>query len=95
MKRRIKAVPGKGIVANTVPSSQYVKAAWNGMFSPTFIMRNSNITDKAEAAKLSDYLWQHEYDSGFKYKEECLDFIEKWDGGFDGVYAKMLEDENQ
>lgn len=54
-------------------------------------MRNSNISDKAEASKLSDYLWQNEYDSGFKTKEEALEFIEKYDGGLDGVYEKMLK----
>lgn len=73
---------------------KYINAAWNGIFSPTFIMRNSNISDKAEASKLSDYLWQNEYDSGFKTKEEALEFIEKYDGGLDGVYEKMLKDDS-
>lgn len=68
---------------------RYIKASWNGTFSTKFIMDNSNIDDRKEAKKLSDYLYYKEYDSGFRTREE---FLQSFD--FDELYDEMLEDKD-
>lgn len=92
MRRSFKAVPGKGITAATCSNNNHtILASWNGIFSPRFIMQNSSITDKSEAQRLSDYLYENSYDDGFRTAREALEWMEQWDGGLDGVYKEMLE----
>lgn len=93
MKRIFRAVPGKGIVASTCSNNRTILASWNGIFSPRFIMQNSSITDKSEAQRLSDYLYENSYDSGFRTAEEALDWMKRWAGGLDGVYKEMLDED--
>lgn len=71
----------------------YVKASWNGIFSPRFISQNSKLSNE-QAKKLSDYLYEHGYDSGFSSRDECTKFIEKYEGGFDAIYAKYINNCN-
>lgn len=67
----------------------YVKSSWSGIFSPKFISQNSEL-NKEQAKEVSDYLYEHGYDSGFSSRQECADFIEKYDGGFDAIYKKYI-----
>lgn len=67
----------------------YVKASWNGIFSPRFISQNSELNNE-QAKKVSDYLYEQGYDCGFSSRQECADFIEKYEGGFDAIYKKYI-----
>lgn len=86
MKKTYRAIPGKGIVA----SSRKISASWDGIFTPTFIMKHSNIKDKSEADRLSDYLYTNGADSGFRTPTEALDWI-----NFDDAYAEMIAEEDE
>lgn len=72
-----------------VKSNDTINASWSGVFSPKYIMDNSEISDKSEAKKLSDYLWDQGVDSGWSNRDDCLLYLEKWGGGFDGLYEEM------
>jgi len=61
---------------------------WNGIFSAKYIMKHSNITNKQDAQKLSDWIYQEEMDSGYRSKEEFID-----DYDFDDLFEKMSEEE--
>ena len=63
---------------------RYIKASGNGVFTPSFILKNSSIDSKEEAQKLSDYIWNNELDSGFRTKEDFLDVYD-----FDDLYNEM------
>lgn len=78
MKRTFRAIP-----------KQRVTASWNGIFSPKYIMDQSNISNRSVAKQISEYLWQKGVDCGFDNRDECYRLIEKYDGGFDGIYEKM------
>jgi len=78
-----------------VKSNDNITASWSGIFSPKYIMDNSEISDRSEAKKLSDYLYQQGVDSGWSSRDECLQFLEKWSGGFDGLYEEMKRKEGK
>jgi hypothetical protein len=68
---------------------RYIKASWNGIFSPRFISQNSELNTE-QAKEVSDYLYEHGYDSGFSSRQECVKWIERWEGGFDAIYEKYI-----
>lgn len=68
-----------------------IQASWSGVFSPKYIMDNSEISDRSEAKKLSDYLYEEGVDSGWDNRYDCLQFLEKYRGGFDGLYEEMKQ----
>jgi len=72
---------------------KYIKSSeeweeWDGVFTPEFIMEYSDIEDEDEAQRLSDYLYEHEYDSGFSTPEE---FLETFD--LDELYDDMINEQ--
>ena len=69
---------------------KYIKASWDGIFKPKFIMRNSDLDEK-QAKELSDYLYEKGYDVGFSTCRECTEWIEKTEGGFDEVYKHHIK----
>lgn len=77
-----------------VNSNDTITASWNGQFSSKYIMDNSEtIPNRSEAKKLSDYLWDQGVDSGWRDRDECFMFLEKWRGGFDKLYDEMKRKE--
>lgn len=75
-------------------SNDTITASWNGKFSPNFILENSlEIPNKSEAKKLSEYLWQEGFDSGWGNRLDCYMYIEYHRGGFDGLYKEMKQKE--
>lgn len=69
---------------------RYIKSSeeWDGIFTPEFIMEYSDIEDKDEAQRLSDYLYENEYDSGFSTPEEFIDTFD-----LDELYDKMINEQ--